>query len=116
MPIQKEVLNELKCCFFNDGHIAIEPILASCGAIGCKECITSSKTEEIECNSCKGKHSAKNIKNIPVIKSVENIVKLLASDLFEYAKGNLEKTTDLLGRTYNHIHRFRLNYKYLSRK
>ena len=96
MPIQQGVLNALKCCFLNDDHIAIEPILASCGAIGCKECITSSKTEEIDCYSCKGKHSAKDLKNIPVIKSNESLVNLYASDLFEYVKENLEKTTDLL--------------------
>ena len=41
MSIPKEVLNELKCCFFNDGHIAIEPIFIDCGATGCKECITA---------------------------------------------------------------------------
>ena len=87
MPIQEEVLNALKCCFLNDDHIAIEPILASCGAIGCKECITSSETEEIECNSCKGKHSAKDLKNIPVIKSNESLVKSFVNDLIENYNG-----------------------------
>ena len=96
MSIPKEVLNELKCCFLNDGHIAVEPIYVSCGAIGCKECIKSSKKEEIECFSCKEKHPTKDLKNMPVIKSNENIVKFFASDLFEYAKENLEKTTDFL--------------------
>ena len=96
MSVQKELLNELKCCFFNDGHIAIEPILVSCGAIGCKECIRSSKIEEMECYSCKGQHSTKDLNNVPVIKSYENIVKLFASDLFEYSKENLEKNIDLL--------------------
>ena len=96
MPIQQGVLNALKCCFLNDDHIAIEPIAVSCGAIGCKECIISSKTEEIECYSCKGKHSARDLKNIPVIKSNESLVNLYASDLFEYVKENLEKTTVLL--------------------
>ena len=96
MPIPQEVLSELKCCFFNDGHIAIEPILASCGATGCKECITSSKMEEIECYSCKGKHSAIDLKNMPGINSIENIVKSFANDLIEYSNENLEKNTDLL--------------------
>jgi hypothetical protein len=31
MPIPEAILNQMKCCFFNDGHIAIEPIIASCG-------------------------------------------------------------------------------------
>ena len=33
MPIQKELLNELKCCFLNDGNIAIEPIYISFGLL-----------------------------------------------------------------------------------
>ena len=45
MPISKEILSALKCCFLNDGHISIEPITVACDATGSKECITSSKTE-----------------------------------------------------------------------
>jgi hypothetical protein len=32
MAIPDQVLNLMKCCFSNDGHIAIEPIPVSCGA------------------------------------------------------------------------------------
>jgi hypothetical protein len=60
MPIAEEVLNEMKCCLFNDGNIAIEPIKVSCGAIGCKQCILRSNNVEIDCYSCKGKHRTKN--------------------------------------------------------
>ena len=81
MPISEDIL---KCCFFNDCHIAVEPILVSCGAIGCKECIAVSKTQEIECYSCKGKHPVKDLKNTPVIKSIEDMVKSSLNDLFEY--------------------------------
>ena len=93
MPISED---DFKCCFFNDGHIAVEPILVSCGAVGCKECIASSKTEEIDCYSCKGKHKINDLKNTPVIKPMENTVKSNINDLFEYAKGNLEKSFNLL--------------------
>jgi hypothetical protein len=72
MPIAEEVLNVMRCCLLNDGHIAIEPILLSCGAIGCKQCILRSNNEEIDCYSCKGKHRTENFKNTPVIKQVEN--------------------------------------------
>ena len=96
MPIEKEILSKFTCCFLNDDHIAIEPILVSCGAIGCKECIRSSKTEEIECFSCKEKHKTNDLKNMPGVKAMEDMVKLLASDLFEYAKVNLEKVSNLL--------------------
>ena len=96
MPIAEEVLNEMKCCLFNDGNIAIEPIKVSCGAIGCKQCILRSNNVEIDCYSCKGKHRTKNFKSTPVIKQVENLVKYYVSDLFEYVKVNLDKTTSSL--------------------
>ena len=92
MLFPKEVLSELKCCFLNDGHIAIKPISFSCGAIGCKECIISSKVKEIDCYNCKGKHKTKDLKIIQVITPLENMVKSFVNDLFEYTKGNLEKT------------------------
>ena len=74
MPIEKEILSKFTCCFLNDDHIAIEPILVSCGAIGCKECIRSSKTEEIECFSCKEKHKTNDLKNMPGVKAMEDIM------------------------------------------
>jgi hypothetical protein len=96
MPIAEKVLNGMKCCLFNDGHIAIEPILVSCGAIGCKQCLLRSNIEEIDCFSCKGKHRTQDLKNIPVIKQVEDLIKSHVSDLFDYVKENLEKTTSSL--------------------
>ena len=68
MPIPIEVLKELKCCFFNDGHIAIEPISVICGSTGCKDCIMSSKTEELDCYNCKSKRKTKELQNEQVIK------------------------------------------------
>ena len=96
MPIAEEVLNLMKCCFLNDGHIAIEPILVSCGAFGCKQCLLRSNIEEIDCYSCKGKHKTQDLKNTPVIKPNENLVKSYVSDLFEYVKGILDKTASSL--------------------
>jgi len=96
MPIPEEVLNATKCCLLNDGHIAIEPILVSCGAIGCKQCILRSNIEEIDCYNCRGKHRTQDLKNTPVIKQVENLVKSYFSDLFEYVKENLDKTASSL--------------------
>jgi hypothetical protein len=84
MPIPEEILNGMKCCFFNDGHIAIEPIPVSCGAIGCKQCLLKSNIEEIDCYSCKEKHKTQDLKNTPVFKSVENLVKYKVSDLNMY--------------------------------
>jgi hypothetical protein len=96
MAIPDQVLNLMKCCFSNDGHIAIEPIPVSCGATGCKQCLLDSNIEEIDCFSCKGKHKTQDLKNIPIFKSFENLVKSYVSDLFEYVKINLDKTASLL--------------------
>ena len=74
MPISEEVLNEIKCCLYNDAHVAVEPITVSCGAIGCKQCVSTSESEEIECFSCKGKHKTEDFKNTPVVRQVENKV------------------------------------------
>jgi hypothetical protein len=92
MPIPEEVLNVMKCCLFNDDHIAIEPIPVSCSAFGCKQCLLRSNIEEIYCYSCKGKHKMQDLINTPVFKTVENLVKSHVSDLFEYVKVNLDKT------------------------
>ena len=54
MEIPETCLNQLKCCAFNDGHIAIEPVLVKCGANACKECIKSTKGEVIKCFNCNG--------------------------------------------------------------
>jgi hypothetical protein len=96
MPIPKEVLNVMKCCFFNDGHIAIEPISVNCGAFGCKQCLLVSSIEEIDCYSCKGKHKMQDLINTPVFKTVENLVKSHVSDLLEYIKVRLDKTASSL--------------------
>jgi hypothetical protein len=66
------------------------------GAIGCKQCLLWSNIEEIYCYSCKGKHNMQDLKNVSVIKQVENLVKSHISDLFEYVKGILDKTTSSL--------------------
>ena len=96
MPISEEVLNQIKCCLFNDGHIAVEPILVSCGAIGCKQCVLDSNIEEIDCFSCKVKHETDDLKKSPVMRPIENIVKSNVSDLLEYVKINLNQTAKLL--------------------
>jgi hypothetical protein len=96
MSIPEEVLKVMKCCLLNDGHIAIDPILVSCGATGCKQCLLRSNIEEIDCYSCKGKHRTKDLINTPVIKQNENLVKSYVSDLFEYVKVNLDKTASSL--------------------
>ena len=103
MSTPENYLNQMKCCLFNDGHIAIEPITVSCGAIGCKQCVSRSESEEIECFSCKANHKTQDLRNAPVVKPVENIIKFYVSDLFEYVKVSLEKTASLLEGKIGHL-------------
>ncbi len=49
-----------------------------------------------DCYSCKGKYKSQDLKNIPVFKSFENLVKSYVSDLFDYVKVNLDKTSSSL--------------------
>ncbi len=106
MPIAEEVMNVMKCCLLNDGHIAIEPIPVSCGAIGCKQCILRSNNEEIDCYSCRGK----NFKIKPLIKPNEYSIKSYVSDLFEYVKENLDKEVSSLEGKIEKIFSLMVNY------
>ena len=69
MAIPEAFLNQMKCCAFDDGHIAIEPVLVKCGANACRECIKSTKGEVIKCFNCNGTHETKDSINSPIIKS-----------------------------------------------
>ena len=91
MPIPESVLNQMKCSFFNDGHIAIEPIQLKCGATACKECVNDATEKKIDCKSCKEKHEKKDLISIPVNKVAETLVHNFLEDLFEYVKIEYEK-------------------------
>jgi hypothetical protein len=106
MSIPEDILNRIKCCLSDDGHIAIEPIPVSCGAIGCKQCILRSNNEEIDCYSCRGK----NFKITPVIKPNEYSIKSYVSDLFEYVKVNLDKEVSSLEGKIEKIFSLMVNY------
>ena len=84
MTIYEDILNQLKCCAFNDGHIAIEPVLVKCGAYICKECIKTASV--INCYNCNDTHETKDLINSPIYKLSESMVKIYLNDLLEYAK------------------------------
>ena len=90
MPIPEAILNQMKCCAFNDGHIAIEPVLVKCGVNACKECIKSAKGEVIYCYNCNGTHEAKDSFNLTINKLSESMVQYYLNDLFEHAKENMK--------------------------
>ena len=97
MPIPKSLLDQMKCCFLNDGHIAIEPITISCGANACKKCVIDSKEEVMKCFSCKENHKKSDLINLPISKLAESMVKTFLNDLFEYVETILEKCSLSLG-------------------
>ena len=90
MPLHEDILNQLKCCAFNDGHIAIEPVLVKCGANACKECIKTAKEDAIICYNCNGTHETKDLINSPINKLSESMVKIYLNDLFDYAKETMK--------------------------
>ena len=88
MTIYEDILNQLKCCAFNDGHIAIEPVLVKCGAYICKECIKTASV--INCYNCNDTHETKDLINSPIIKLSESMVQYYLNDLLEYAKKTMK--------------------------
>jgi hypothetical protein len=94
MPIPEAVLNQMKCCLLNDGHIAIEPIQLNCGANACRDCINCAKEEFFTCFSCKGQHEKKDSFNTPVNKLAETLLYSYLTDLFHYTETSLKIASD----------------------
>ena len=92
MPIPEAILNQMKCCFLNDGHIAVEPIIVNCGANACQKCVIDSTEDIIKCFSCKENHTKKDIIKYPTNKLAESMVQTFLNDLFEYVDTILEKS------------------------
>ena len=59
MPLEEKLLEKLKCCLHDDGHIAIEPLQLQCGGNACIKCIPDIKEESKKHSKCK-KTCAKN--------------------------------------------------------
>jgi hypothetical protein len=96
MPITEAILNQLKCCFSNDGHIAIEPILVSCGDNACKKCVVDSKEEAIKCFGCNENHKKSDLIKGPINKVAVSMVQTFLNDLFDYVETTLDKCSALV--------------------
>jgi hypothetical protein len=94
MPIPEAILNQMKCCLFNDGHIAIEPILVSCGSSVCRKCVDDSKEEAIKCFGCNEYHKKSDIIKGPLNKVAESLVQTFLNDLFEYVETTTQKCSE----------------------
>ena len=96
MQIPETLLNQIKCCSSNDGHIAVEPILLKCGGNICKQCIIEFDKKFIDCFGCNGKHKRKILLDSPNNKILETMVLAFLKDLFQYMEFNFIETTNAL--------------------
>jgi hypothetical protein len=54
MPISQKILNLIRCCLSDDGHIIIiEPVNLICGLNACKKCVDDSTLTTIQCFGCR---------------------------------------------------------------
>jgi hypothetical protein len=83
MSIPQELLKQIQCCFGNDEHIALHPVLLICGGNACKDCISTSNKEIMNCIFCKMDHKKNEIIKSPRNQIVETIIKSFLSDLFQ---------------------------------
>jgi hypothetical protein len=96
MPIPENILNQIKCCLNNDGHIVNESILVQCGANACKKCIFDSTNTTLRCFSCNGSHEKNDLLNAPINKMVKSVIHVFSNDLIHYLNGSLESSVACL--------------------
>jgi hypothetical protein len=97
MPIPETILNQIKCCLNNDGHIVNESILVQCGAYACKKCIFDSTINtKLRCLSCNGSHERNDLLNAPINKMVDSVIELFSNDLIQYLNESLESSVACL--------------------
>ena len=83
MPLPGALLNQIKCCLSNDGHILIEPVVLKCTGSACKECISDSEEEVIYCYACNGKHQKNDLLNA----TVNTVAKILVENFIVVWEG-----------------------------
>ena len=96
MPIPENILNAIRCCLSDDGHIVIEPVVLKCGLNACKKCVDDSKLTTIQCFGCGENHEKKDYINAPISNSIMIFIKVYLGDLFEDLKVKLKSTSELL--------------------
>ena len=94
MSIPEPILNQIKCCQGNDGHIAIEPVLLNCGGHICKQCISESSNEISNCLHCKSQHNKRDLLNSTISKLAEITINSYLNDLFQYIETMLKSTLE----------------------
>jgi hypothetical protein len=114
MPIPKIILNQLKCCLFDDGHIVYEPIILRCGANACKKCIIDSYDTTLKCFGCKNNHEKIDFLNKPINKLVNSVIEVYSNDIIQYLSKLVRIKKD--GGVNKYRERLRSNFKNISTK
>jgi hypothetical protein len=96
MLIPENILKQINCCLYDDGHIVNEPVLLKCGANACKKCVSDSSDGMLSCFFCNSQHEKKDLLNASNNKMVESVITLFLNDLFHGLNKKLESTTVLL--------------------
>ena len=90
MPLEEKLLEKLKCCLHDDGHIVIEPLQIKCGGNACLTCINEIKEESKECFKCKKAHAKDDLINSIPNEIAETLVEISINDLFKYLQEKLQ--------------------------
>jgi hypothetical protein len=96
MTLPETILNQMRCCLSDDGHIVHEPILLKCGLNACKKCVDNSAVSTLKCFGCNSTHEKTDLINAPISKCIESFIKLYLPNLFEDLNAKLKSTCDLL--------------------
>ena len=88
MPLEEKLLENLKCCLHDDGHVVIEPLQLKCGGVACQTCVTDKKATTTKCFECKKEHSENDFINTSPNKIAQILIEVNVKDIFKYLKEN----------------------------
>jgi hypothetical protein len=83
MPIPEALLNQIKCCLNEDGHIVHDPVVLKCSYNACKKCCSDLVVSTVECLRCHTIYNKNGLLNANNNKAIESIIKLFLNDLFQ---------------------------------
>jgi hypothetical protein len=83
MPIPEDLLNQIKCCLNEDGHIVHGPVLLKCGYNACKKCCSDPVVSTVMCFSCHNSHDKNELLTLPNSKEPNLIIQRYLNDLYQ---------------------------------
>jgi hypothetical protein len=85
MPIPEDLLNQIKCCLNEDGHIVHEPVLLKCGNNACKKCCSDPVVSTVKCLRCHAIHDKNELFSALNNKTIDSIIRLFLRDVIKWA-------------------------------